>query len=98
MDSKFDKNTHCGYCGNEMEAKYRNKRFCSDKCRIYFNRENKKIEVKDLDETSKIVKPITDKPKETNFSINTERPQRMTDENAFDYAFRINEWKQSLKQ
>jgi hypothetical protein len=25
-----------------MEAKYRNKRFCSAKCRVYFNRENKK--------------------------------------------------------
>lgn len=25
-----------------MEAKYRSKKFCSDKCRIYWNRENKK--------------------------------------------------------
>ncbi len=26
-----------------MEAKYRNKKFCSVKCRVYFGRENPKI-------------------------------------------------------
>lgn len=26
-----------------MEAKYRNKKFCSDRCRVYFGRENPKI-------------------------------------------------------
>lgn len=35
----FDKHTHCKYCKSEMEAKYRNKIFCSPKCRVYFNRE-----------------------------------------------------------
>jgi predicted nucleic acid-binding Zn ribbon protein len=38
---KFKKQTHCLYCGKEMDAKYRSKKFCSDKCRVYFSRENK---------------------------------------------------------
>lgn len=37
---KFDKKDICGYCGKKMDAKYRSKRFCSDKCRVYFSREN----------------------------------------------------------
>lgn len=41
MEDKFKKNTNCEYCEKEMEAKYRNKRFCSDKCRTYWNREQK---------------------------------------------------------
>ena len=40
--NKFDKHTHCEYCEEEMVSKNRNKRFCSDKCRTYYNRENKK--------------------------------------------------------
>jgi hypothetical protein len=37
---KFDKNTNCFYCQKEMISKNRNKKFCSDKCRVYFRREN----------------------------------------------------------
>jgi predicted nucleic acid-binding Zn ribbon protein len=37
--SKFDKNSHCEYCKKVMDSIYRNKRFCSDKCRVYNNRE-----------------------------------------------------------
>ena len=40
MSNKFDKNTKCQYCGDEMTAKYRSKKFCSSKCRVYYNREN----------------------------------------------------------
>ena len=40
---KFDKKENCQYCEEKMVAKYRNKRFCSQKCRVYWNRENKKI-------------------------------------------------------
>jgi hypothetical protein len=40
---KFDKKEICEYCEQKMEAKYRNKRFCSVKCRVYWNRENKKL-------------------------------------------------------
>ena len=41
-EDKFKKQTNCGYCGKEMDAKYRSKKFCSDKCRVYFGREDKK--------------------------------------------------------
>jgi len=44
-EDKFKKETNCRYCGKEMEAKYRSKKFCSDKCRVYFGREKKIIEV-----------------------------------------------------
>lgn len=46
MTNKFEKNTNCEYCGKALDAKYRTKRFCDDKCRIYLDRENKrKMEV-----------------------------------------------------
>lgn len=41
MTNKFEKNTNCEYCGKALDAKYRSKRFCDDKCRIYFKREFK---------------------------------------------------------
>lgn len=41
VEDKFKKETNCGYCGKEMEAKYRSKKFCSDKCRVYFGRDKK---------------------------------------------------------
>ena len=41
MEDKFDKKTLCLYCKKEMQSKYRSKKFCSDKCRVYFSRENK---------------------------------------------------------
>jgi hypothetical protein len=47
---KFDKNTKCAYCETDMNPKYRSKRFCSDKCRVYFNREKSK-EVNTLPKT-----------------------------------------------
>jgi hypothetical protein len=31
----------CLYCEQEMESITAKKRFCSDKCRVYYNRENK---------------------------------------------------------
>lgn len=43
-ENKFEKRKTCLYCNCEMEAKYRNKKFCSDKCRVYHGRENKKIQ------------------------------------------------------
>ena len=41
--SKLDKKEMCEYCKEKMEAAYRNKRFCSTKCRVYWNRENVKF-------------------------------------------------------
>lgn len=39
MANKFEKNTNCAYCDKPLDAKYRTKRFCDDKCRIYLKRE-----------------------------------------------------------
>ena len=71
MEDKFAKKEACEYCGNQMDAKYRNKRFCSDKCRTYFNRENPKVKVINMNSNSEQKKPITDKPPKTNVTINT---------------------------
>lgn len=49
---KFDKKEHCEYCGSKMKAKQRNKRFCSDKCRVYWHREN--------DKSSELVKDVAE--------------------------------------
>ena len=71
MKGKLDKNTNCEYCGKDLEAKYRSKRFCDDKCRVYFNRENKppKIEVKDLTAPTEEVKPK--ETPTTNYAVDT---------------------------
>jgi hypothetical protein len=42
---KFDKKEICEYCEEKMKAIYRNKRFCSTKCRVYWNRENRNIPI-----------------------------------------------------
>jgi predicted nucleic acid-binding Zn ribbon protein len=42
---KFDKKEVCEYCEEKMNAIYRNKRFCSTKCRVYWNRANRNIQV-----------------------------------------------------
>ena len=75
MSVKFEKRSNCDYCGEKMESKYRSKRFCSDMCRVYFNRENKgnnpPIEVKDFTKPTNVVVP-NDTPK-SNYSINTKK-------------------------
>lgn len=58
---KFDKKEACEYCGKKMEAKQRNKKFCSDKCRVYWNRENKPRK-----NTTEVVTPEKSAPKEKN--------------------------------
>jgi predicted nucleic acid-binding Zn ribbon protein len=35
------KKENCLYCGEKMESLTAKKRFCSEKCRVYFNRSNK---------------------------------------------------------
>lgn len=69
MEDKFTKRTTCEYCEKAMEAEYRNKRFCSDKCRVYWNRENPKVKVVDFTKPTNIIKSF-EQPK-TNFTINT---------------------------
>lgn len=48
MIDKFAKREHCLYCEKKMEAKNRNKKFCSDKCRVYFGREKSKDILNDI--------------------------------------------------
>lgn len=45
---KYNKRENCEYCEEKMDSKYRNKRFCSIRCRVYWNREEtaKKKEIK----------------------------------------------------
>lgn len=40
MIQKID---NCKYCNQKMESKTAKKRFCSEKCRVYFNREIKNV-------------------------------------------------------
>ena len=55
MMGKFDKKTVCEYCENEMKSTYRNKRFCSDKCRVYFNREKHKPNIENKENKENIL-------------------------------------------
>ena len=48
MIDKFEKKKNCDYCGKDLEAKYRSKRFCNTKCRVYFSRENKDPKIGDI--------------------------------------------------
>jgi len=56
----FDKNIACEYCKKEMAASYRSKRFCSDKCRVYFGRKTKPNAKPE--NNTKIKKNVTDTP------------------------------------
>ena len=42
------KKENCEYCGEKMESVTAKKRFCSQKCRVYFNRESKCSKTKPL--------------------------------------------------
>jgi len=41
---KFEKRDTCEYCNSKMDSKYRSKRFCSPKCRVYFARDDKPMQ------------------------------------------------------
>ena len=54
---KFEKRDNCQYCGEPMDSKYRNKKFCSVKCRVYFSREGKvdveeEVNMNDVDKSA----------------------------------------------
>jgi predicted nucleic acid-binding Zn ribbon protein len=42
------KKENCEYCGEKMESRTAKKSFCSEKCRVYFNRESKRSKTKTL--------------------------------------------------
>lgn len=49
----------CLYCGEKMESKTAKKKFCSEKCKVYWNRE--KVLVKELDESLTSIQEETKK-------------------------------------
>ncbi len=92
---KFDKKETCEYCGEKMDAKHRNKRFCSDKCRVYSHREFGRLGFQpthlSVPKNERIV--IT----ATSAKIGNPMPIRMEGEDAYDFAARKNEWKKHNK-
>ena len=64
------KKENCEYCGEKMESKTAKKRFCSEKCRVYFNRSNKKSEITAILGVSK--------PKTTNITELHKKPVELT--------------------
>lgn len=67
MNNKFDKQVKCGYCEKEMTSIYRSKKFCSSKCRVYFNREKKSLNITNaLMTTKENVIESVDKAKKIN--------------------------------
>lgn len=63
------KTENCLYCDKKLEAKTTRQRFCSDKCRVYWNRDNAKIKVSDLTQPTGVLKP--QEQQIANYSINT---------------------------
>jgi hypothetical protein len=54
------KSEKCLYCGIEMESKTAKKKFCSTKCRVYWNRENPRKGVSLFDETVNSIWSVKD--------------------------------------
>lgn len=63
------KSEKCLYCDQKLEPKTTRQRFCSDKCRVYWNRDNAKIKISDLTTTMNVLK--AHERAKTNYSINT---------------------------
>lgn len=77
----------CLNCETKFTPKNPKGKFCSDKCKVAYSRKNKsakssiskpavekekpKVQVKDLNEQSNVVKPITDLQPKTNYAVNT---------------------------
>ena len=49
---KFEKRETCEYCNNKMDSKYRSKRFCSPKCRVYYARDDKPTQTEAIDKSA----------------------------------------------
>lgn len=58
-------------CGKEFDPNKPKQKFCSDKCRVYYSRENSSPKIQNLTNPTHEVKPF-EQPK-TNFAINTGR-------------------------
>jgi endogenous inhibitor of DNA gyrase (YacG/DUF329 family) len=62
------KKEKCKYCSADLEAKTTRREFCSNKCKVYWHRENK-VELNNLNvpTNTKKIEP----PKTSNVAINT---------------------------
>lgn len=63
------KTERCLYCDKKLEPKTTRQKFCSDKCRVYWNRDNPKVQTTDLNKPTSDLKPP--EPPKTNYTINT---------------------------
>ncbi len=92
------KNENCKYCGDKLEAKTTRREFCSNKCKVYWHRENPVLEpiitYKPTSEKSvdgdKAPIYLSDEAGQMAFPP---MPTRNEGEDAFDFAARKNEWK-----
>jgi hypothetical protein len=70
------KSEKCLYCDQKLEPKTTRQRFCCDKCRVYWNRDNAKVKVSDLTTPTGVLKP--QEQAKTNYSINTIPEQKIS--------------------
>jgi hypothetical protein len=103
MTNKFEKNTNCAYCNKPLDAKYRTKRFCDDKCRIYFNRET--FVTKEEERVAgAIAKHIQESKKETTTTkgivalTTPPMPKKEDFEDISDFWAARTEWKKKYNQ
>lgn len=101
MENIFKKKDNCSYCGNKMEAKNRNKKYCSNKCRVYANRLKTECDVVVTNPTPKSF----DGERIQNMLIDeyipkgkSEMPIKMDGEKAIDFRIRMAEWEESGKR
>jgi len=66
-----EKKESCQRCGAKITPKTKRAKFCSDKCRVYWNRENPKVSLKNFNKGNKDIKPITDPKPKKDYDINT---------------------------
>ena len=59
------KNENCQYCNTKMESVRTRKRFCSDKCRVYYSRDKKPVDEVYIPDVKEVPKPT----KKTNDEI-----------------------------
>lgn len=84
----------CEYskCGQMFDPKKPKARFCSDKCRVYWNRAKGKVSSP---------QPVPPKPKPNPVKTEVEippMPTRGDGENVIDFVIRKNEWKAKYNQ
>lgn len=98
------KRENCKYCGEKMEAKTTRAEFCSNKCRVYWNRENVTEVVKENNrpKNKKKIQERRDKnvelPKEVKNPLPPDEctppmPKREDFKDNWDYLEAKNEWK-----